>query len=93
MPLKQTLLGKAAPEPNLPEHPPLVLPPRDAALPVPGTGQAAAPANPQWPTNTDPAKNQAAASNNASCNGDGGQDCRPGWFSRTFGSGDDKKTQ
>lgn len=56
--VKEALMGKPAPEPNLPDRGPLVLPPRNASLPVPG--QAAALNNAQWPTDPEEAKKQAA---------------------------------
>ncbi len=34
--VKQALMGKPQPEPNLQERAPLVMPPKDAPLPVPG---------------------------------------------------------
>jgi hypothetical protein len=56
--VREALMGKPAPEPNLQERPPLVMPPPNAALPVPGQSQASA--HPQWPTDADEAKKQAA---------------------------------
>jgi hypothetical protein len=98
--VKETLIGKAAPEPNLKEHAPLVMPPPNAALPVPGQSQAAALQNPNWPTDPDVAKKQAvkdaAAMQDGNCkNGDGtGDGCRPSWFYRmTHSDEDQKKTQ
>ncbi len=61
VPFKETLLGKPTPEPNLQEHAPLVMPPPNAALPVPGQSQMAATQNPQWPADPDQAKKAAAA--------------------------------
>jgi hypothetical protein len=47
---KSTFVGKPAPEPNLQENAPLVIPPPNAALPVPGQKpQGAVVDNPQWP--------------------------------------------
>jgi hypothetical protein len=86
IPGKETLIGKPAPEPNLQEHAPLVIPPPSAALPLPGQGTpVAAQQNPQWPTDPDQAKRQAAkdaaAKQEGNCqNGD--ESCRPSWFSR-----------
>ncbi|MFZ1107172.1 MAG: hypothetical protein WAN43_02325 [Rhodomicrobium sp.] len=51
---KETFMGKPAPEPNLQDRAPLVMPPPNAALPVPGQSQTAA--NPQWPADSDQAK-------------------------------------
>jgi hypothetical protein len=86
--VKQALLGKPAPEPNLPERPPLLLPPQNAALPVPGQPPQAALNNPQWPAGSDEAKKQAAAKPEDDCktNPAAAQEerCRPGWFSRVF---------
>ncbi len=56
--IKETLFGKPAPEPNLRENAPLVMPPANAALPVPGQPQAAALQNPQWPADPDETKNR-----------------------------------
>jgi hypothetical protein len=56
--VKETLMGKPAPEPNLQERAPLVMPPPNAPLPVPGQSQAAA--HPQWPADSDEARKQAA---------------------------------
>lgn len=87
MPLKETLLGKPSPEPNLTENRPLIMPPRDAPLPVPGQAPpAAAPASTQAPAAPNQQNKQTASCAN-------GQDCNSGWFSRLFGSSDDKKTQ
>jgi hypothetical protein len=49
MPLKQTLMGGAAAEPDIQERGPLVMPPPNAALPMPGQAQSAAVQNQQWP--------------------------------------------
>jgi hypothetical protein len=71
--VKNVLLGKPTPEPNLPDRAPLVLPPKDASLPVPGQApQATAVNTPQPPADSGEAKKQTAA------NSDGG------WFSRVF---------
>jgi hypothetical protein len=56
--VRETLMGKPAPEPNLQERAPLVMPPPNAPLPVPGQAQAAA--HPQWPADADEAKKHAA---------------------------------
>lgn len=59
--VKEGLLGKPAPEPDLPEHAPLVLPPQNASLPVPGQAPQAAAANQQqWPVDPEDSKKQAA---------------------------------
>jgi hypothetical protein len=59
--VKEALMGKPAPEPNLPDRGPLVLPPQHASLPVPGQpAQSAALNNAQWPTDPEEAKKQAA---------------------------------
>jgi hypothetical protein len=63
MPLKQTLMGGAAAEPDIQEHGPLVMPPPNAALPVPGQAQSATVQDQQWPVEKTKAKQkkQAAA--------------------------------
>jgi hypothetical protein len=58
--IKETLMGKRAPEPNLQERAPLVMPPTNAALPVPGQSQVASAQNPRWPADSDEAKKLAA---------------------------------
>jgi hypothetical protein len=57
--VKETLFGKPAPEPNLQERAPLVMPPANAALPVPGQSQVAS-SHPRWPADADEAKKVAA---------------------------------
>ncbi len=75
---KQTLLGKPAPTPDLPDRPKLVMPPANSALPVPGE---AAPARPQWATATqDPNKPASPVTAVAEKPND------QGWFSGIFGS-------
>ena len=79
---KSTLVAKPAPEPNLQENAPLVIPPPNAALPVPGQKpQAAAVDNPQWPKDSDQAKKQAQANADSQCQ-NGGSDCKSGFLSR-----------
>ena len=57
--IKESLIGKPAPEPDLPDRGPLVLPPKSADLPAPG--QAPQPvANRQWPVDPVDAKKEAA---------------------------------
>jgi hypothetical protein len=78
---KEIFLGSPTPTPDLAQRPKLVMPPSNAALPVPGQ---AAPARPQWATATqDPNKKpqETAAKEESS-----------GWFSGLFGSSE-KKTQ
>jgi hypothetical protein len=81
---KEVFLGKPTATPELPDRPKLVMPPSNAALPVPGQ---AAPARPQWTAAAqDPNKPQqpqetAAAKQESS-----------GWFSGLFGSSE-KKSQ
>ncbi len=58
--VKEALMGKPVPSPNLPERPPLVLPPPNAALPVPGQGTQTAINNQQWPKDPEDAKKKAA---------------------------------
>lgn len=82
-PLKETVLGKAAPSPDLPERPKLVIPAANAPLPVPGQ---AAPAQTQLAAPAQQPNNQTAAAAPA-------QDNSSGWFSGLFGSGEAKKTQ
>lgn len=72
---KEALLGKPAPTPDLPERPKLVMPPPNAALPVPGQAapaQAWAPA----PQQTNNQVADAAPKQN---------DSSGGWFSGLFG--------
>jgi hypothetical protein len=78
---KALLVGKPAQSPDLPERPKLVMPPSNAALPVPGQ---AAPARPQMAAaaqgpNKQPQENAAKQESS-------------GWFSGLFGSSE-KKTQ
>jgi hypothetical protein len=40
--VKEAFVGKAMPEPDLPQHPPLVMPSPNSSLPVPGQAQAQA---------------------------------------------------
>ncbi|KAI95734.1 hypothetical protein T281_03920 [Rhodomicrobium udaipurense JA643] len=56
--VKETLMGKPAPEPNLQERAPLVMPPAHAPLPVPGEAPQLASAQ-AWPTDPEEAKKQA----------------------------------
>jgi len=56
--VKETLMGKPAPEPNLQERAPLVMPPPHAPLPVPGETPQLASAQ-AWPTDPEEAKRQA----------------------------------
>jgi hypothetical protein len=79
---KEVFLGKPTPTPELPDRPKLVMPPSNAALPVPGQ---AAPARPQWTAAAqDPNKQpQEAAAKPAESSG---------WFSGLFGSSE-KNTQ
>lgn len=56
VPFKETLMGKAAPEPDIQEHAPLKMPPPNAALPVPGQAQTAMIENQQWPVEKAKAK-------------------------------------
>ncbi len=59
--VKEALLGKKAPSPNLPDRAPLVLPPQNAPLPVPGQApQQTALDGQQWPADPEEAKKQAA---------------------------------
>ena len=74
---------KRGPEPDIQEHAPLVMPPANAALPVPGQRpQAVAANNPQWPADADQAKKQAANTNADPQCPDGSTDCKRGWLSR-----------
>ncbi len=83
VPFKQSLLGKPAPSPDLPDRPKLVMPPPNVPLPVPGQ---AAPAQTQWAASAQQPNSQTAAAAPA-------QDNSSGWFSGLFGSGEAKKTQ
>jgi hypothetical protein len=57
------LMGKPTPTPNLPDRPPLVLPPQNAALPAPGQApqQVVAANGQQWPTDPEEQKKLKAA--------------------------------
>jgi hypothetical protein len=72
---KDTLLGKPAPSPDLPENAKLYIPPRNAPLPPPGQGT-----NRQWPAAADGPQQQAAAAPPKKDDS--------GWFSGIFGSSD-----
>jgi hypothetical protein len=97
--ITETFVGKPAPEPNLPERPPLVMPPPNAALPLPGERpQAAALNNPQWPADAGEAKKQAAKTGaNDQCQSGGSAsdkgNCNPSWIYRVLHPDDEKKTQ
>lgn len=82
--LTETFAGKRAPEPNLEEHPPLVMPPQNAVLPVPGDRPQAAAAlnNPQWPKDSDQLRKQAAQAGTDGQCPNGGSDCKSGFLSR-----------
>ncbi|MGA7326588.1 MAG: hypothetical protein WBX25_19405 [Rhodomicrobium sp.] len=80
VPMKETFLGKAAPVPDLPERPKLVIPPANSSLPPPGqVPQQTAMTNQKPASDSDAAKKQEASA--------GKQDDRPGWFSRVLGMG------
>ncbi len=81
---KETLLGKAAPEPDLRENPKLYIPPPNAALPVPGQGT-----NRSWPAATDAPKTAAA---DTAPKPEEKKEDSSGWLSGIFGSSDAKKT-
>ncbi|MGO8953445.1 MAG: hypothetical protein ACLPWS_18420 [Rhodomicrobium sp.] len=86
---KEVLLGRAAPSPDLPERPKLVIPPPNAPLPEPGQSTAVSMAR-QWAPTTEAPKKEAQAQ---------AQDAAPkkeessGWFSGLFGSSEMKKSQ
>jgi len=94
--------GKPAPEPELQEHGPLVMPPANAALPVPGQrSQAAAPNqavaanNAKSPTDAGATKAQTAKSNANDQRADGSASDQPGssWIYRMLHPDEQKKTQ
>jgi hypothetical protein len=85
--MKEALLGKStsAPAPDIPDRRPLVMPPANASLPVPGSG----PENPQWSAQPQADKQQADATPKPapSCSGGSGngQNCeQSSWMSRIF---------
>ncbi|MGO9173312.1 MAG: hypothetical protein ACLP7P_15310 [Rhodomicrobium sp.] len=84
---KEVLLGKAAPSPDLPDRPKLVMPPPDAALPAPGQPTQASMAR-QWAPTTEAPKKETQAQDTAPK-----KEESSGWFSGLFGSSDAKKTQ
>ena len=88
--------GKPAPEPELQEHGPLVMPPPNAALPVPGQGsQAVATNNAKSPTDAGATKTQAAKSSANDQRADGSASDQSGssWIYRMLHPDEQKKTQ
>lgn len=78
---KEALVGKPVPSPDLPDRPALVIPPKNAALPVPGQPAQTAAA---WRPATEQPEKQASQDNSKSGSS---------WYSGLFGSSDVKKTQ
>jgi hypothetical protein len=72
------LMGKPAPAPNLPDRAPLVMPPKNAALPAPGEAPVVMASNgQQWPT--DPEERKKAMAKAAKAEEE--RICREGNFS------------